>query len=193
MSDEDVNGRRRFVNTKHGIWKQGSRFWKRLPRFWERNRRICVHAALALSLAAGGAYAEEVDYDALFYAIAQVESDGGRTSANRYQLTRAFCLDLERITGETWGYAATVASDGRARLGMRLYWAYYTSRQFNRSGCGVSSELLAKLHRVGYRGLTSKASTAERYWRRVKPHYENRKKVHFRGLHRHENMVYYGP
>lgn len=163
------------MNTEHGIWKRESRFWKRLPRFWERNRRICAHAALALSLVAGGAYAEEVDYDALFYAIAQVESDCGRTSANRYQLTRSFCLDLERITGETWDYAATVASDGRARLGMRLYWGYYAPRKVKRDGGEVTAELLAKLHNVGYVGLRSKASAADRYLRKVRRHYKPKK------------------
>lgn len=132
-------------------------------------------ALLALSLAAGKAYGEEIDYDALFDAIAQVESDNGATSSNRYQLTRAFCLDLERITGGTWDYRATVGSDGRARLGMLLYWGYYAPRKVKRDGGEVTAELLAKLHNVGYVGLRSKASAADRYWRRVRRRYKPKK------------------
>ena len=169
------------MNTKQRNCERGSRFWERKCRFWKRIRGFLKHAALGLALATGGAYAEEVDYDALFSAIAQVESDNGLTSSNKYQLTRTFLRDVERISGEKWDWSATVADDGRARLSMRLYWAYYAPRWAAKSGGDVTAELLAKLHRVGYVGLSRKAVTAERYWLRVKRRYKP-KKSSFSGL-----------
>ena len=134
-----------------------------------------IAALMCAAMLASGAAAEEIDYDALFHAIAMVESDDGLTSSNRYQLTEAYCRDLERITNERWDYAATIADDERARLGMRIYWAYYTPRRLRLVGGRVDAKTLAQLHRVGYGGMESKRQTADLYWLRVCQFYNEAK------------------
>ena len=61
-----------------------------------------ITAALTAFLALGACqtYAiGPVDYPRLYAAIAAVESDGGKTSGNRYQLTKIYVDDIKRITG----------------------------------------------------------------------------------------------
>lgn len=112
-----------------------------------------------------------INYPALFKAIAQVESEHGATSKNVYQLTYAFIYDIERITGETLDYKRVTESKPLSERYMRIYWAYYTSRHFNKTGASVSPELLAKIHHVGYCGLKSKHTAANIYWRKVSKWY----------------------
>lgn len=133
-------------------------------------RSVCVMFAAAMcSLAASAA---GIDYPALFQAIAFVESSDGVRSRNVYQLTGRYLSDLERITGERWSYSDTALDRARSMTAMRTYWAYYSSRQFQRGTSVPSTELLAKIHHVGYVGLRTRKDRAEAYWKKVKPLYE---------------------
>lgn len=128
-------------------------------------------AALLAACAVSGYAGQPVDYGRLYAAIAAVESDSGKTSGNRYQLTELWLADLERIMGCPVNRPHLRTNAKAAEEAMLVYWAYYTSRYVARTGRPVTAEILAKLHRVGYAGLWRKPRTAENYWRRVRKHY----------------------
>ena len=123
---------------------------------------------------AEGWRARLIDLDALYGAVGKAESDNGRTSRNHYQLTERYVRDVERITGRA--ASRTVYGDkAKQEAAMLEYWNHYGERYEAASGMVVSAEVLAKMHRVGYRGLKSKQKTARDYWHKVRPEYEARK------------------
>ena len=123
---------------------------------------------------AEGWRARLIDLDALYGAVGKAESDSGRTSRNHYQLTPRYVRDVERITGKA--ASRTVYGDkAKQEAAMLEYWNHYGERYEAASGRAISAEVLAKIHRVGYRGLKSKPKTARDYWHKVRPEYEARK------------------
>lgn len=131
-------------------------------------RLVAVAAALIVQ---GASAFAPVDYARLYKAIAIVESDDGKTSENRYQLTPAFVADIRRITGEPFPKLG-VYDAAYSRKAMLCYWVYYGSRYEARTGRPATAEILAKMHRVGYKGLWTRKATADGYWRRVRKHYK---------------------
>lgn len=110
-------------------------------------------------------------------AIAQVESDRGETSGNVYQITPEYVADVNRIQRKetrvggananarrkSWRCEDALSME-RSKAMMRIFWAYYARRLPN----GGTAEELAKIHHVGYRGLRTKRTEAEVYWRKVR-------------------------
>ena len=123
---------------------------------------------------AEGWRARLIDLDALYGAVGKAESDSGRTSRNHYQLTERYVRDVERITGLTVPHSV-YENKARQEAAMLDYWNHYGERYEAASGRTISAEVLAKMHRVGYRGLKSKPTVAREYWHKVKPEYEARK------------------
>ena len=123
---------------------------------------------------AEGWRARLIDLDALCGAVGKAESDSGRTSRNHYQLTPRYVRDVERITGLPVPHSV-YEDKARQEAAMLDYWNHYGERYEAASGRAVSAEVLAKMHRVGYRGLKSKPKTARDYWHKVRPEYEVRK------------------
>ena len=109
----------------------------------------------------------------LFAAIAQVESDGGATSSNVYQISEAYVDDVNRIRalGDTSVWVshpydyADVCDRGYAQAMMTAYWRHYAPRAAKRLGRPVDFEMLARIHNGGPRGAEKKAT--EKYWRKV--------------------------
>lgn len=123
---------------------------------------------------AEGWRARLIDLDALYGAVGKAESDNGRTSRNHYQFTERYVRDVERITGKA--VSRTVYGDkSKQEAAMLDYWNHYGERYEAASGRAISAEVLAKMHRVGYRGLKSKQTVAREYWHKVRPEYEARK------------------
>lgn len=138
------------------------------------SKKTAQTAALTAFLALGACqtYAfAPVDYHRLYTAIAAVESDGGRTSGNRYQLSLVYVKDVERITGTHFPILG-IYTQKYAEKAMLCYWLYYGSRYEARTGRAATAEILAKIHHVGYRGLWTKPTAAARYWAKVRRHYE---------------------
>ena len=123
---------------------------------------------------AEGWRARLIDLDALYGAVGKAESDNGRTSRNHYQLTERYVRDVERITGKP--ASRTVYGDkSKQEAAMLDYWNHYGERYESASGRPINAEVLAKMHRVGYRGMKSKQTVAREYWHKVRPEYEARK------------------
>lgn len=108
----------------------------------------------------------------LFRAIERVESSLGKTSSNVYQLQPDYVADvnriqrkLERVDGirRRKFKCEDVFSRETSEKMMMVFWSYYSKRVAN----GESYEVLAKLHRVGFVGLTKKKHTAGEYWKKV--------------------------
>ena len=123
---------------------------------------------------AEGWRARLIDLDALYGAVGKAESDNGLTSRNHYQLTERYVRDVERITGLPVQHSV-YEDKSRQEAAMLDYWNHYGERYEAASGRAVSAEVLAKMHRVWYRGLKSKPKTARDYWLKVRPEYEARK------------------
>ena len=123
---------------------------------------------------AEGWRARLIDLDALYGAVGKAESNDGRTSRNHYQLTERYVRDVERITGLPVPNSV-YESKARQEAAMLDYWNHYGERYEAASGRPINAEVLAKIHRVGYRGLKSKPKTARDYWHKVRPEYEARK------------------
>lgn len=110
---------------------------------------------------------------ALMDAIAEVESDGGATSRNVYQLTPEYVADVNRIQRKesrvdgvprrAWS-CCDVEDRSRSEAMMAVFWRYYSRRLPN----GGTVEELAKIHHVGHRGMRTRRAAAEAYWRKVR-------------------------
>jgi hypothetical protein len=108
----------------------------------------------------------------LFYAIAQVESDGGVTSRNVYQLQNIYIDDVNRIYNLNLSY--NVKFDKRlSEKTMWLYWKYYGERYTTNTGRPVTYEILARIHYGGPSGY--KRFGAQKYWERVRSHLKDNK------------------
>ncbi len=109
----------------------------------------------------------------LFAAIAAVESEGGRTSDNVYQLQRVYLDDAGRIGG--CHYPDAVATDRTASERVMLaYWRHYGERYRRLTGNEPTAEVLARIHNGGPDGW--KKSSTDGYWRKVKSAMERSKR-----------------
>lgn len=122
---------------------------------------VCVCCSIVVN-------ASRINYDALYEALAWVESNAGATSANTYQLTRIYVADLKRISGWAYSYDETIASDSLARKAMRIYWDHYGAIYAAKYARPVTHEVLAKLHNCGLKGMKKYPKRSETYWKKVK-------------------------
>lgn len=113
----------------------------------------------------------------LYFAIAQVESENGKTSANMYQISPAYLNDVNRIIAEkckvngvavhpAYFYPNEVESRLASELMMKLYWAHYGYLYFMETRNLPTAEVLARIHNGGPNGW-KKPSTIK-YWHKVK-------------------------
>ena len=102
----------------------------------------------------------------LFAAIAQVESESGKTSRNVYQLTRRYVDDVNRIsTPEAFLYEDRLDRAKAERM-MCIYLEYYGRRHQIQTGMQTTAEVLARIHNGGPDGWR-RPSTLN-YWKKVK-------------------------
>ena len=104
----------------------------------------------------------------LFAAIAQVESDNGKTSKNVYQLTRIYVDDVNRISKDEAFLYEDRNDRCKAERMMCIYWTYYGKRYLDQTGRTPTWETLARIHNGGPDGW--KKYGTKKYWRRVKEH-----------------------
>ena len=106
----------------------------------------------------------------LYLAIAQVESQCGKTSDNIYQIRDIYIRDVNRIVagrGAT-GHFSTGAKfmrDASENL-MRIYWEHWGRHYQEKTGMPVSYEVLARIHNGGPLGW-QKPETLD-YWKKVR-------------------------
>ena len=101
----------------------------------------------------------------LFAAIAEVESENGRTSDNVYQIQRVYLDDLGRVYG--CHFADEVMTDRHASEQVMLaYLEYYGERYARRTGRQPTAEVLARIHNGGPNGWRKDSTLA--YWAKVK-------------------------
>lgn len=124
-----------------------------------------------------------MDLDSLFRAIAEVESDNGKTSPNIYQIDEgvddtasgSYVADVNRIVGRVAANGGRpgavrfchddVYDRGRSELMMFYYWYWWGMNYQNKTGNRVTPEVLARIHNGGPLGW-KKAATV-RYWHKV--------------------------
>lgn len=113
----------------------------------------------------------------LFAAIAEVESENGRTSGNVYQISSAYLNDANRIIADmfkecggaihpAYFYPNEVNSRSASELMMKVYWEYYGNRYIMMTKRLPTVEVLARIHNGGPDGW-KKPSTLG-YWGRVR-------------------------
>ena len=112
----------------------------------------------------------------LYFAIAQVESDNGLTSANVYQLSKAYVHDVNYVAVRRYSFR----DDDRyirwkAEAMMCEYLAYYGEEYRHRTGNLPTYEVLARIHNGGPNGWR-KPSTLK-YWAKVKRELEKKGSV----------------
>lgn len=105
----------------------------------------------------------------LFAAIAQIESENGRTSENVYQLSAQYVADVNRIAALTNQNVAFADSDVRDRAKaeqmMCIYLSFYGARYLRQTGKTPTLETLARIHNGGPNGW--KAYSTKRFMRRI--------------------------
>ena len=102
----------------------------------------------------------------LFAAIAQVESEGGRTSENVYQLGDAYIEDVNRISRDVVFADSAAYAKSRAEQMMVVYFMYYGRTYLEKTGKAPTAEVLVRMHNGGPNGWRKKSTL--RYWHRVK-------------------------
>ena len=102
----------------------------------------------------------------LFAAMAQVESNNGKASANVYQITERYVDDVNRISADEKFVYSDRYDRNRSERMMEIYWVYYVSRYIDATGQDPTLETLARIHNGGPYGWKKYAT--KRYWRRVK-------------------------
>jgi len=114
----------------------------------------------------------------LYTAIAEVESNNGKTSINVYQIDEdgsGYIDDVNRIlagrskvTGEAFRPFVRIAKYDRksSEAMMAIYWDYYGRKYEQKTGKKVTAEVLARIHNGGPTGWR-RAYTCG-YWNRVK-------------------------
>ena len=113
----------------------------------------------------------------LFAAIAEVESENGKTSDNVYQISSAYLNDANRISagmfkinGSTvhpaYFYPNEVKSRSASELMMKIYWEYYGNRYFTTTKRFPTAEVLVRIHNGGPDGWKNPATL--KYWQKVK-------------------------
>ena len=105
----------------------------------------------------------------LYLAIAQVESQCGKTSDNIYQISDIYIRDVNRIVA---GRGATVHFSTGAKFMrdasenlMQIYWKHWGVHYQEKTGMPVSYEVLARIHNGGPIGW-KKPETLD-YWKKV--------------------------
>lgn len=104
----------------------------------------------------------------IYNAIAAVESNGGKASANVYQIQDVYLDDLNRIY--PCHYARTIKADKVAsEYAMYDYWRFY-AYQWARKNLHkpITYEVLARIHNGGPDGMNKSSTLA--YWRKVRKH-----------------------
>jgi len=101
----------------------------------------------------------------LYRAIAQVESERGRTSDNIYQIRPIYVKDVNRIFHMRYKMKDVLDRD-KAEMIMWYYWQYYGIRYQLDTGMDPTFEVLARIHNGGPEGWRRKSTLV--YWTRVK-------------------------
>jgi len=114
----------------------------------------------------------------LYAAIAQVESDNGKTSANVYQIDEdghGYTDDVNRILTNL--KVEFTPYDAKAKLSrekseamMRIYWRHWGIHYQHKTGKPVTYEVLARIHNGGPLGWKKEATV--KYWLKVKAEME---------------------
>lgn len=106
----------------------------------------------------------------LYAAIAQVESENGRTSNNVYQITFNYIEDVNRIAKLINDEPRYLISDkfdrGTSERMMSTYWLYYGTQYYRKTGRMPTAEILVRIHNGGPNGW--KRPTTLKYWHKVK-------------------------
>ena len=113
----------------------------------------------------------------LYAAIAQVESDNGKTSNNVYQIRPAYLKDVNRIIAETYKvdgmpvhpayfYPNEVYVRSASELMMKVYWEHYGYLYYKRTATLPTAEVLARIHNGGPNGWRKESTL--KYWHKVK-------------------------
>lgn len=126
---------------------------------------IAVIAACALIVRAIASTPREIDYNRLLKAVAMVESDNGKTSANVYQLTQVWVDDISRIVGEEFSLDQLIEERYLAEDLIIRYWKYYGAQYEAREGVAPDYQVLARIHNGGPNGHRKSATLP--YWRKV--------------------------
>ena len=107
-----------------------------------------------------------ISFSTLCAAIAEVESDGGVTSYNVYQIEEAYVNDVNRILKRVEFCIDDCLNPRRSEEMMWTYWRYYGTRYFEKTGLQPSEEVLARIHNGGPSGWKKKST--EKFWQKVK-------------------------
>lgn len=106
-----------------------------------------------------------ISYHELEDAIAEVESNSGRTSGNIYQLTEIYVQDVCAISGQQLDYASASRHDPISRWCMETYWGFYGRKYAEKTNYPINAEALARIHNGGPNGY-AKPET-KKYWAKV--------------------------
>ena len=105
----------------------------------------------------------------LFAAIAEVESENGKTSNNVYQLTISYVVDVNSIRinkGQSWFYFIDRVDRAKSKRMMLTYWRHYGEQYRRTTGKTPTAEVLARIHNGGPDGWKNPAT--HKYWQKVK-------------------------
>lgn len=101
----------------------------------------------------------------LFDAVAQVESNNGKTSDNVYQLSDIFIDDVNNICGKQVFLHADKFDRERSEQMMVIYWSHYGQRYQDWTGNAPTYAVLARIHNGGPNGARMYAT--KRYAKKV--------------------------
>ena len=113
----------------------------------------------------GHVHYKQITTDRLLDAIAIVESNGGTSSKNVYQLTPIYVRDVVRISRQRMTFAQATGSEELARACIECYWDYYGKAYTRKTGRAPSAEVLVRIHNGGPDGWQKRSTV--KYWRRV--------------------------
>lgn len=106
----------------------------------------------------------------LFAAIAQVESENGKTSDNVYQISPAYVRDVNKILTRFGRREHFMWIDRfrrvRSECMMVTYWQHYGERYRRIAGKAPTAEVLARIHNGGPSGWRKESTLG--YWAKVK-------------------------
>ena len=102
----------------------------------------------------------------LYLAIAQVESQCGKTSDNVYQISDIYIRDVNRIMpGLHFSTGAKFIRES-SECAMRVYWNHWGKHYQEKTGKPVTYEVLARIHNGGPLGWKKPETLA--YWNKVR-------------------------
>lgn len=118
----------------------------------------------------------------LITALAMVESDNGRTSANVLQITPVCVRDVNRICrahGCDWSYKlADRENFDKSRAMAIIYLTYWGNRYAEATGKQPTAEVYARIWNGGPNGW--KKPQTLRYWHKVESAYKKTRKAYMR-------------